>query len=182
VSINKLLDKTIVIDLEATCWDKQTPKGQESEIIEIGVCLLDNKTYKRTDKRGMLIVPTRSKLSKFCTGLTTITQHEADDGMSLEKAFHILRQDYQSLKRPWVSWGYFDKSFLELQAKEFALEYPMSTEYINLKNLFAIKTGLRKEIGLAKAMKKLGLTMEGQQHRGKDDAWNTAAILQYVLT
>lgn len=34
-----LYDKVIVIDIEATCWEKgQTPENQKREIIEIGIC------------------------------------------------------------------------------------------------------------------------------------------------
>ena len=40
----KILDKIIVIDLEATCWEGDPPPGQESEIIEIGLCILDVAT------------------------------------------------------------------------------------------------------------------------------------------
>jgi len=37
----KKLDKIIIVDIEATCWDKSVPVGMESDIIERGICLLD---------------------------------------------------------------------------------------------------------------------------------------------
>jgi inhibitor of KinA sporulation pathway (predicted exonuclease) len=33
----KTTENILIIDLEATCWNDRTPRGQESEIIEIGV-------------------------------------------------------------------------------------------------------------------------------------------------
>jgi len=41
------LDKLIVIDIEATCWEGDPPEGQAAEIIEIGVCVLDVTTGQR---------------------------------------------------------------------------------------------------------------------------------------
>ncbi|WP_241613214.1 hypothetical protein [Rhizobium sp. SSA_523] len=40
----KTTNPILIIDLEATCWDSRPPRGQESEIIEIGVCIMDAKT------------------------------------------------------------------------------------------------------------------------------------------
>ena len=38
-------DEVVVIDLEATCWDTPAEKAiNTSEIIEIGVCLLNSHT------------------------------------------------------------------------------------------------------------------------------------------
>jgi inhibitor of KinA sporulation pathway (predicted exonuclease) len=41
------LDVIIVIDVEATCWEGYPPPGQDKEIIEIGICLVDAKTTRR---------------------------------------------------------------------------------------------------------------------------------------
>ena len=38
------LDQILVIDVEATCWEGNPPPGQTSEIIEIGLCVLDVPT------------------------------------------------------------------------------------------------------------------------------------------
>lgn len=39
MSIN--LDKILVIDVESTCWEREPPPGQRSEIIEVGITLFD---------------------------------------------------------------------------------------------------------------------------------------------
>ena len=80
-----MTNKIIIIDLEATCWEGIPPKGEVSEIIEIGICLLDTLTGEITDNRGILVKPTHSKISPFCTQLTTITPElVAREGVSYE--------------------------------------------------------------------------------------------------
>lgn len=74
----KITNTIIIIDLEATCWRGEVPKDQVSEIIEIGICLLDIKTRVISKNKGILIQPERSKISPFCTDLTTITQELLD--------------------------------------------------------------------------------------------------------
>ena len=48
-----MTNKIIIIDLEATCWEGIPPKGEVSEIIEIGICLLDTLTGEISDNRGI---------------------------------------------------------------------------------------------------------------------------------
>ena len=62
----KQLDKIVVVDVESTCWEGKTPEGQVSEIIEIGICLLDVHTFEISDNRGILIQPQHSEVSDFC--------------------------------------------------------------------------------------------------------------------
>ena len=38
----KKTDKSIIIDLEATCWQGAVPQGQQNEIIEIMNILIEN--------------------------------------------------------------------------------------------------------------------------------------------
>ena len=49
------LDQVLIVDVEATCWDGPVPEGQESEIIEIGLCLMETAAGKRHSKRNILI-------------------------------------------------------------------------------------------------------------------------------
>ena len=49
------------------------PPGQRSEIIEIGLCVVDVARLERIEKRCMLVRPVRSEISEFCTQLTTLT-------------------------------------------------------------------------------------------------------------
>jgi len=71
---NWRFDEIVVIDLEATCWS--TPEEtalNTSEIIEVGVCLLDALTGEIHNPRGLIVKPQVSVVSEFCTELTSIT-------------------------------------------------------------------------------------------------------------
>ena len=87
----KTTDKIIIIDLEATCWQGAVPAGQENEIIEIGLSVLDTLTGEISKNQGILVKPQRSSVSEFCTELTTITQDLLDkQGVLFDKAIEML--------------------------------------------------------------------------------------------
>lgn len=74
-----------VVDVEATCWDGQPPPGQVSEIIEIGLTVVDLDQGDRLAKHRILVRPQRSRVSAFCTELTSLTQEEVDQGVTLPR-------------------------------------------------------------------------------------------------
>lgn len=179
----KTSDKIIIIDLEATCWEKEKrPAGQENEIIEIGLAVLNRKTGEITQNQGILVKPTRSSVSQFCTELTTITQDLLDDnGLSFEEAIQQLVNEYQPDAYTWASYGQYDIEKLKQQCESFGIPYPMGAEHINVKKYFTEKFGLKKAAGMCGALKLLKIPLEGTHHRGVDDAKNTAKILHWCL-
>ncbi len=177
----KKLDEILVIDVESTCWDGPPPPGEESEIIEVGLCVIDLMTLERIDKQSLLIRPQRSRLSPFCTELTTITEADLERGGSLAEACRILRKDYDAKNRPWASWGDYDRRQFEKVCRASEVGYPFGPTHLNIKNLFAMAAGASHELGLDAAFSRLGWQMEGTHHRGVDDAWNIARILCHLL-
>lgn len=177
----KLLDKIIVVDLEATCWQGDPPPGQTSEIIEIGMCLLDVASGERSDKRGIFIKPERSTLSEYCIELTTITPPMLADAPSFWEACRLLREKYQSHRRTWASYGDYDRLMMAQQCEELGVPYPFGRSHINVKNLLALQFGLKREVGLQRGTALVDLPFEGTIHRGVDDAWNIAAVISRVL-
>jgi inhibitor of KinA sporulation pathway (predicted exonuclease) len=175
------LDQIIIVDIEATCWPGTPPEGQESEIIEIGLCVLDIASAERLEKRSILVKPERSKVSEFCTELTTLTPKEVNKGMSFEQACAILEREYLSRRRAWASYGDYDRSLFQHQCEARNVSYPFSGSHINVKTLFAIMNALPYEVGLLRALEIMGLELEGTHHRGHDDAWNIAKIFSKLL-
>ena len=175
------LDKIIVIDLEATCWEGDPPEGERSEIIEIGLCVLDVATGQRELARALLVKPQHSTLSPYCQKLTTITPKMLEDGLDLADTCSLLREEYQSETRTWASYGDYDRIMLAEQCEAFGIPYPFGRSHINVKNLLALQMGLEREVGLQNATAMLGLPFEGTIHRGMDDAWNIAAVLDRIL-
>lgn len=174
--------KIIVVDIESTCWDANPPKGEENEIIEIGVCVLDTKTGEIEKSAGILVKPQRSKVSLFCTQLTTLTQEMVDEGITFEEACQQLQNEYQVKDYTWASYGAYDLNMFRKQCESFEVEYPFGKEHINVKNLFAQKHNLTyKGVGMAAALKRLNIPLEGTHHRGVDDAKNIAKILYTLI-
>ena len=177
----KRLDKILVIDVESTCWLDDPPPGEESEIIEIGLCLLDVNSGRRETRRSILIRPEYSTVSPFCTELTTLTQAQVDEGVTFARACAVLKEEYASDQRVWASYGDYDRRQFIRQCLARGIPYPFGPSHINVKNLFALARGLDEEVNLVQALKLNGWELEGTYHRGDDDAWNAARILASVL-
>jgi len=175
------LDSILVVDVESTCWEGPPPTGEDNEIIEIGLCLLDVATGERKDRDSILVRPERSRVSEYCTKLTTLTQAQVDQGISFAGACNLLKEKYGSDQRLWASYGDYDRQMFDRQCHERGVPYPFGKGHLNVKSLFAITCGLPHEMGLSRALKYLGLELEGAHHRGGDDAWNVAAILSKIL-
>ena len=175
------LDQIIVIDVEATCWEGNPPPGQESEIIEIGVCPVEVATGRRLEKRSILVRPERSRVSPFCTQLTTLTEEQVAAGVPFAEACQTLRKEYQTRDRLWASFGDYDRNQFERQCGSARVAYPFGPGHLNVKTLFALSRALPHEVGMAQALELLGVELEGTHHRGGDDAWNIAGILAALL-
>ena len=108
------LSKILVIDIESTCWDGgYAPRGQVSEIIEVGLCVLDSKTLKRGEKRAIMVKPMKSHINEFCTGLTSITPEMVELAKPLSNACAVLEKEYESRQCLMASWGDYDRKQFE---------------------------------------------------------------------
>jgi inhibitor of KinA sporulation pathway (predicted exonuclease) len=177
----KKLDHVIVVDVESTCWEDSPPPGEVSEIIEIGVCPLELSTARRLEKRSILVRPKRSRVSEFCTRLTTLTQEQVDGGVTFTEACEVLRKEYQTRERVWASFGDYDRTMFQKQCEAIGVPYPFGPRHLNVKTLFSISRGLLHEIGMGEALELMGAPLEGTHHRGDDDAWNIAGILAALV-
>jgi inhibitor of KinA sporulation pathway (predicted exonuclease) len=175
------LDQILVIDLESTCWQGQPPPGQRSEIIEIGLCMLDVHTLRRLEARSMILRPEQSQVSDYCTSLTTLTPADVAAGISLREACRILHDEYAAGRRLWASFGDYDRKKFEDECRMKHVAYPFGDAHLNVKNLFAIVYRLPHEVELDRVLDLLGWSMEGTYHRGDADAWNIARVLAHIL-
>lgn len=173
-------DQLIIVDVEATCWDTAPPANQINEIIEIGICLLDLRSYELLERRSILVRPEFSTVSAFCTTLTTLTQEEVERGLSFEAACALLETEYESRGRVWASWGAYDRRIFWEQCKTRKIRYPYSDRHINLKRVFADQNQ-KERVGMLRAMEIAGLSPEGTHHRGEDDAWNIGRLVQHLF-
>ncbi|MFF3604380.1 exonuclease domain-containing protein [Streptomyces sp. NPDC002463] len=170
-----------VVDVEATCWEGQPPPGAVSEIIEIGLTVVDLTVRRRVGRHRILVRPERSEVSGFCTELTGLTPAEVAGGVGFAEACRILADAHDARSRPWASWGDYDRKQFERQCRAAGAPYPFGRPaeqgHTNAKAVFTEAYGLRKRPGMAGALQLAGLPLEGRHHRGEDDAWNIAALV-----
>lgn len=177
----QLRDKLVVIDLEATCEDSgKFPRPEwHSEIIEIGVCLLDIRDLTITNKESFLVKPISSPITEFCTSLTTITQELLDEkGTTLAVAIDKINKEYLAKgARPWASWGFYDNKMLKKDCEAKKIRFlGQDRTHLNLKNILATERAWPEEISVGEALGSFGLKFNGTPHRGHDDAENIARI------
>ncbi|WP_420575061.1 exonuclease domain-containing protein [Kordia sp.] len=179
----KTTNKILVVDLEATCWKKDGEyQRNHSEIIEIGICELDVPSGEISNQQGILVIPEHSEISRFCTELTSITpEMVAQDGVSFEDAIDILFDEYDSSAYTWASYGAYDRNKVMEECRKKHVDFPFGDQHINVKEEFRRCNGMRRAIGMARALKQLRIPLEGRHHRGVDDANNTAKILHWCL-
>jgi inhibitor of KinA sporulation pathway (predicted exonuclease) len=175
-------DYYLVIDLEATCCDSGTIPQGETEIIEIGAVMADARSLQPVDEFGAFVRPVRYPiLTEFCTHLTSITQQDVDNASGFPDVLARLIQ--WASKYPnsvFSSWGEYDRKQLARDCSFHRVRYPFE-EHVNLKRRFAEALGLRKPEGMAPALRRVGLPLQGSHHRGIDDARNIVRLLPYIL-
>jgi inhibitor of KinA sporulation pathway (predicted exonuclease) len=174
----------LVVDIESTCWDdKNAPENGAivvdpvSEIIEIGYAVLDYKINEIKESGSIVVRPIESIVSPFCQRLTGWTQEQVDRGITFEEACKTLQGGLKAGSRLWASYGNYDLDMFRKQCERRNVKYPFVPQHLNIK---ALSTVINGEVnGLGRTLSLLGLQFEGKQHSGKDDAFNTARILQY---
>jgi len=174
----------LIIDLEATCCDKGTVPRHEMEIIEIGAVMLNRETWEIDSEFQQFIQPVRHpQLTPFCTELTTIHQQDVDEAPKFIEAISRL-QEWINLypNHIFCSWGNYDKKQFIQDCSFHNFPYPFSPEHINIKEKFSKYLGVSQKFGMAQALNKLGIELQGTHHRGIDDARNIASIYKYMKT
>lgn len=179
-----MTDTFIVVDFEATCDDRGAVPREEMEIIEIGAVRVDATSLARTGEFQLFVRPVRRpRLTPFCQKLTSIAQAYVDHapGFPAAAAAFAAWAGAESGETAFYSWGNYDRKQLAKDCEFHGVENPLPYRHVNLKTAFAKHQGLRKPCGMAKALRYIGLPLEGTHHRGIDDARNIARLLPYAL-
>lgn len=176
-----LLDVIDVIDVEATCREGDPPRGQVSEIIEIGLTAVDLASGERVGKHRLLVRPRRSSVSPFCAELTGLTQAEVGAGVDFAEACRVPAVEHEAGLRPWASWGDHDRKQFTRQCRATGVPYLFGQRHWNAKPVFTEAHGLRRRPGMAQALEVARLPLEGRHHSGADDAWNIAGLVLHLV-
>ena len=184
--MNKL---TLIIDVEATCWDQPLPSLNHSqvinemEVIEFG-CVVANLSGKVLSSRSFFVRPSvRPQLSDFCQRLTGISQTEIDNASGYKEVVRELDAWLSDFNIEfWASWGNYDKNQIqvELERHNVAPKF-YELEHVNLKKLWRKGKRNKQSTALLGALEHEGFKFQGKQHRGIDDALNIARILPRIV-
>lgn len=173
----------LIIDLEATCCDKQSIPRNEMEIIEIGAIMVEASSWQAVDEFQTFIKPKRHpKLTPFCSKLTSIRDSDLAHAPNFPAAIAFLKDWlYQYDQFLFCSWGDYDRHQLKQDSDYHGIPYPLGTAHLNLKKQFSLAQGIKKKLGMARALKTMGYTLEGTHHRGIDDARNMVKLMPHIL-
>lgn len=174
----------LVIDLEATCADDKSIRRRETEIIEIGAVIVNSQTWEVESEFQRFIKPIRHpKLTQFCTDLTTIKQTDVENASKFPEVILELKELLKSFPNYlFCSWGDYDKNQFIQDCQFHQISYPFTSDHLNLKKEFSAYLGTSDKFGMAGALAKIGIELEGTHHRGIDDARNIAKILVHMQT
>lgn len=169
----------IVVDLEATCWRLRTfPKKQE--IIEIAAARIDKMGEIRDEFDAFVRPVKHPELSPFCTELTTIRQQDVDQAETFPKVWErFCAWVGKPVETCLMSWGGYDDRQMRQDCALHSLEYPFDN-HRNLKLEFSAQYGTKPR-GMAEALRRLNLPLEGQHHRGRDDVRNIVRIYRTMI-
>ena len=172
----------LIVDLEATCWDRPEHRPENMEIIEIGALLLNPEDSASPREFQSFVRPARFPvLSEFCKSLTSIGQPDvdgADPFPGVLERFLDWMGDPRGVRL--ASWGNYDRKQLLQDCRLHGLRYPFPEDHFNIKTFVAERRGW-KPAGVGIVLRKLRLEFEGTAHRGIDDARNIWRILSFVL-
>lgn len=173
----------IIVDLEATCCDKNSFPRNEMEVIEIGAVAIQDKSFYKIDEYQSFISPVINPvLTTFCRKLTSISQSDVDSAPLFDEVISDFKIWVNKFENPvFCSWGYFDKNILLRECRVSNSDFPFDHRHINMKKSFAKKAGLKRGIGLGKALNYSNIEFEGTAHRGIDDARNMAKLAKFVF-
>ena len=171
----------VIVDLEATCWERGTSPAR-MEIIEIGAVVLAAAAGPAVSEFARFVRPVQEPvLSEFCIQLTGIRQSDVEGAETFPDAFAAFVEWIGDEPFILCSWGAYDLGQLRVDCNRHRIPLPATFErHLNLKKIFADLHGI-KPCGMAAALRRLDLTLEGQHHRGIDDARNIARIATAVL-
>ncbi len=174
--------KSLLIDLEATCWERGEERGRQGEIIEIGAVLVDEEFEPAGEFQTFVKPKANPVLSGFCIKLTSITQAQVDTAPQLPEAMRafvtdVERQAGRRIRElEFLSWGFYDRKQFERECAIRGIRYPFGL-HRSVKHEFAERRKMRP-CGMEQALKMLGIPLEGTHHRGIDDARNIARIFK----
>lgn len=168
----------VVFDLEATCWEGDTPP-ERMETIEIGAVRLGPDLAPQAEFQRF--VRPEAALSAYCTQLTGIRQADVDAAASFPEVLDAFVAWVGPPPVRGASWSSYDLRQLRQDCVRHARDLPAMLEsHLDVQALYARRRSGRR-VPMTTALAELGLAHEGPHHRALDDARNIARIAAHLV-
>jgi 3'-5' exoribonuclease 1 len=175
------MTRYIIVDLEATCWEREAGMEQR-EIIEIGAACLESGAGPVSSEFDAFVRPVISpQLSDFCVQLTSIQQTDVDSADDFREVFPRFVDWIGPESFVLCAWGGYDLQQFRIDCRRHGVTLPASFEnYINLKQEFTRQKGIKPR-GMTSALKAMNIPLEGRHHRAIDDVRNIVKLARIIL-
>ena len=166
-----------VLDTDLTCYpDNIFPPGEQKEIIQIGLSMVDLRSLTIVKRVSIPVVPQMSKISQYCTDLTGWTYAKLSrQGVTFAEACRRLVKN-GSVGRLLVTDTDDELQPFRNQCALAGVNYPFGDSVLNLSTVFALMADQRRNLPLEAKLAQFGLKFEGLQHRADVDAFNIARL------
>src|SRR5262245_18364301 len=156
----------LIVDLEATCSDDGAVPRHEMEIIEIVAVMQSSRTFEVESEFQTFVRPVRHpELTEFCTELTGITQEKVANAPPFREALEGMKAWMDAFDDSlFCSWGDYDRNQFHQDCDFHHVAYPFRSGHLNLKAEFSRALGRKKKLGIADAVRHLGMEFEGAHH------------------
>ncbi|KAK9352344.1 ribonuclease H-like domain-containing protein [Lipomyces doorenjongii] len=210
LTINAFRRYILCLDIEATFDGDKSFNQETHEVIELPCILVDIEEGGIIDEFHTFVRPSvQPQLTKECIALTGITQDDIDNAPTFAEAIHLLdnfmKKHSDKLHPPpqigspppngwpglgprnyvWVTDGHADiERFLCLRSchiNRIRLPAYMSGRYIDMKLLFKTHFKERGFRRLPDMLARWGLSFEGREHSGLQDARQVARIMLFMI-
>lgn len=176
---------TLLIDIEATCWD-DFQKNERQEIIEFACVVLDEFGDRKGVYDSLVRPKDNPRLSYYCKNLTGIEQSKINSSSLFDTVYEdwldFLDDIYPSMQFHMYSWGDFDFKILNEEVNRRDKDLFFIQQFTDLKSQYNLLYGEEnREISLRSALKREGIEWEGDKHRALDDTNNMEKLyLKYL--
>ena len=178
------MNDLLVIDFEMCEVDRNVIRNTgvylEHEIIEIGAVILDGKN-RITDSYRAYVKPKYGRITEIVSDLTGIIDMDLERAPGLEEALLKFAKWTEGKDLTAASWSDTDQIQLSVEMEQKQIKNPRMLEliggWVDLQKSYDTFVGANRSTGLARALKNEGVTPEGREHDGADDARNTALLI-----
>ncbi len=176
------MKRYIIVDLEATCW-KTRQGNYTNEIIEIGAVMVNEKGESLSEFCEFIKPLKHPILSDFCKELTSISQAQVDEAAHFPEVLKAFQEWIGIGEHEYVlcSWGFYDANQFRKDCQLWDLDLKWVEPHISVKHQYTVVKGLRRKMGMKRALAFEEIPLEGTHHRGIDDARNIAKIFVRYL-